>query len=249
MLTVGRVDEEGLWVNFKAAGWIDPDDVVPAARAVDHFTGRVDRNASDAEAYLGRGRALAAHDRWDDASADLDQAVELAPQHPAGYLARAYVRTRQRRYDDALADYAEVIRLDPLEAQAYRLRAGVYVEMKNYRQAVDDYNLAARLFPNDAALNNDRAWLLATCPDVTYRNGEQAVKDASLACELSGWQVHNRLGTLAASYAEFGDFAQAVKWQQQCVALSPRRFQPAQRARLQLYESGKPYREYPGVWK
>jgi len=249
LLTVGRVGDEGLWVNFKTAGWIDPGYVVPAAQAVSFFSDRIDRDSTDAEAYFGRGRTLASQEKWDQASTDLDRAVELAPQRPAAYLARAYVRTRQRRYDDALVDYAQVIRLDPLEAQAYRLRAGVHVEIKNYQQAVADYNLTARLFPNNAALNNDRAWLLTTCPDETYRNGEQAVKDATLACELSGWHVYNRLGTLAAAHAEVGDFSQAVKRQQECLALAPERFQRSQRARLRLYESCKPYCEFPGVWK
>lgn len=249
LFTIGRVGEQGLWVNFKNAGWIDPAHVVPATQAAAYFSERIRSDPSDAEAYFGRGRALAAHDQWDPASRDLDKAIELVPQQSGYYLARAYVRTRQRRYDEALKDFAEASRIDPLNAQAYRLRAGVHVEMKNYPQAIADYNLAARLFPNDAALNNDRAWLLATCPDEAYRNGEQAVKDATLACELSDWSVSNRLGTLAAAYAESGDFDQAVQWQQKCLELSSQRFQSAQRARLKLFEAGKPYREYPGVWK
>jgi tetratricopeptide (TPR) repeat protein len=249
VLVVGRVGDEGLWVNFKAAGWIDPAHVAPVDAAHRHFAERVTKDGADAEALFGRGRARMAREKWSAAIADFNEAARLAPDRPAYYLARAYALTRQKRYDEALADYDYVVQLDPLDAQAYRLRAGVHVERERYADAIKDYNLASRLFPNDAALNNDRAWLLATCPDDTFRNGAQAVTDATLACELSGWQVYNRLGTLAAAYAEAGDFEQAVRWQRKCLELSPPRYRQAQQSRLRLYQSGKPYREFAGVWK
>lgn len=248
-LVVGRVGEEGLWVNFKAAGWIDPSHVVPLGDAEELFGDRLQKNRDDAEAHYGHARAKMAQEKWTDAILSLNEATRLDPKRSEFFVTRGHVLTRQRRYDEALADFNYAIQIDPLNAQAYRLRAGVNVEREKYADAVGDYNAAARLFPNDGALNNDRAWLLATCPDATYRNGEQAVKDATLACESCAWQVYNRLGSLAAAYAESGDFEQAVKWQQKCIEICPAQRKQAQHSRLRLYQAGKAYREFAGVWK
>ena len=51
------------------------------------------------------------------------------------------------------------------------------------------------------------------------------------------------LDTLAAAYAEAGEFGKAVEWQQKAVAMAPENVKPDFRARLELYEAGKPYRQ------
>ncbi|MGC3967746.1 MAG: hypothetical protein QM775_10350 [Pirellulales bacterium] len=249
VLTVGAVEADALWVSAKAAGWISPEHVRLLADAERVFNDRLHDDAKDGEALYARGRIHLANERWQAAVNDLTAALMNSTPSAPVYLARIAAFTRLRRFDEALADCADAMRVDPLDHQAYRMRAGIHCEQRNYRDAVADYNLAARLFPQDGALNNDRAWLLATCPDETYRNGEQAVRDAKLACERCGWKLHNRVGTLAAAYAEAGDFDEAVRWQEKAVALTPESRRQAARSRLKLYEAGKPYRELAGLWK
>jgi tetratricopeptide (TPR) repeat protein len=248
-LVVGRQSTNGLWVNFRVAGWIDPDDVVALKDATGLFDRLAQEQREKAEVFYGRGRVQQALERWDQAIADYTEAIRLAPEIAAHYEARGYARSRKRDFDGAVEDYNKAIELDPLSVQTYRLRAGLHADRGEYADAIADYNRAVRLNPNDQALINDRAWMLATCPDATYRNGEQAVADATRACELGQWDVFNRLGTLAASYAEKGDFESAVKWQRECLKLSPQRYRQAQMSRLRLYEAGKPYREVAGTWK
>ena len=93
----------------------------------------------------------------------------------------------------------------------------------------------------------NRAWLWATCPAAKYRDGKRAVASATRACELRGWKDPYGLDTLAAAYAEAGDFAKAVVYQR--VANDLYQGEQARRKgeeRLALYKEGKPYREEPG---
>lgn len=93
--------------------------------------------------------------------------------------------------------------------------------------------------------HNHLAWLLATCPKDAFRNGAKAVEHARRAAVLSNWKDPGVLDSLAAAYAEAGDFDSAVKWQNQ--ALSFADYEKAVgdegRARLQLYIEHKPYRD------
>jgi len=87
------------------------------------------------------------------------------------------------------------------------------------------------------------AWLRATCPDQHGRDGKGAVESATKACELSAWRNPNHLATLAAAYAEAGDFANAVKWEQQAIELAPKDLVSELRLVLELYTAHKPRRQ------
>ena len=49
--------------------------------------------------------------------------------------------------------------------------------------------------------------MLATSPDAKLRNGRRAIELATRACELTKYKAAYILSTLAAAYAETGDFA------------------------------------------
>jgi hypothetical protein len=85
---------------------------------------------------------------------------------------------------------------------------------------------------------------LATCPEATYRNGGEAVKLASRACDLSRSNDESLCSTLAAAYAEAGQFEHAITWQQKALEVAPPESQAAERARMLLesYQNGVPCR-------
>ena len=120
--------------------------------------------------------------------------------------------------------------------------------MGEYEKALADYAEAIRLDPKLAKAFNRRAWLWATCPDIKYRDGKPAVKSATFACELTGWNDAISLGTLAAAYAECGDFDAAASYQEKALKLysGQAELQDGQK-RLEMYQAKMPFHEQPTV--
>ncbi len=127
------------------------------------------------------------------------------------------------------------------EAQQYQF----FVNSGDYSAALQQMNAALDANPEDANSHNNKAWLLCTCPVEELRDGMLAIVHAKQACDLTDYKNEMFLDTLAAAYAETGDFDEAVRWQQETIAMQQPgdySFQEYQ-DRLKLYQSGQPYRE------
>ena len=145
----------------------------------------------------------------------------------------------------AIKDFSETIRLDPKFARAFDSRGTTYYSKRDYHSAIVDFSETIRLSPTAISANNNLAWLLAACPREKLRDGKRAVELATKACELTEWKNAEMLATLAAAYAERGDFDEAVKWQKKAIELgnASKEFVAKERQRLKLFEDGKPYRD------
>jgi hypothetical protein len=93
-------------------------------------------------------------------------------------------------------------------------------EIAAYRQAVS-------LQPGSSVALNNLAFLLATAPDPTLRDGVEAVKYAQQACLLTGYSNAATLSTLAAAYAEAGRFDEAVASTEKACKVAADQTQPA----------------------
>jgi tetratricopeptide (TPR) repeat protein len=143
--------------------------------------------------------------------------------------------------DQAIADYDAALALDPANGGIYHARALALTAKGTYNKAIADYAASVRLNPDRADYWNSAAWLLATCPQKEQRNGRQAIAHAKKACELSSWREASYLDTLAAAYAEDGQFEEAIRWQKQALQLAPEASQRDMRSRMELFQKGKPY--------
>ena len=112
----------------------------------------------------------------------------------------------------AIESLSKAIDQDPDDADAFRLRADAYLSTGKHAEAINDFEHVLPQAEKDSNLLNNFAWVLATSPDDKLRDGERAVKLATEACELTGYETPHILSTLAAAYAESGDFENAKKW-------------------------------------
>jgi serine/threonine protein kinase/tetratricopeptide (TPR) repeat protein len=159
-----------------------------------------------------------------------------------------------RSYGNAIHEYTEALNVNPnytrnpMYALVFKKRGDVHCALKEYESAIQDYTAAMRicstqLGPMRAIMLDRRAWLRATCPDSRFRNGEQAIDDATRACELARWENASFLSTLAAAHAETNDFTKAVQIQERASSLAKETDQAEFRSRLELYQTKRPYRE------
>jgi tetratricopeptide (TPR) repeat protein len=165
--------------------------------------------------------------------------------HAVGNIERGFAWISKKQYDKAIAEFNDAIRLEPGISDAYVHRGFAWSSIREYGKAIADYNRAIELDPQSAAAHNDRAWLLSTCPVPGYRDADKALESAIWACALSEWKQAHAIGTLAAAYAEASDFASAVKCQSKAIRLAPELERQDFRARLELYQRQKAYRQGP----
>lgn len=174
---------------------------------------------NDALAHMHRADSLQLTKHWDAAIEAATTAIQLDPGLAIAYHVRGRAYIGKKEYGKAARDFSESDRLDRNHAQYVYDRAELFNAKGDYKSALTELREMISRFPRSAYTHNALAWFLATCPDAAYRNGPEAVEHAQSACELSQWKDASNIDTLAAAYAEAGNFEQAVKYATQAVNL------------------------------
>ena len=195
-------------------------------------------------AYNNRGIAQGKLRQHDAALADFEISLNLDPAYADALHNRAVEFARFGQLREALEDLSAAINLKP-HADFYRSRGVVHENLGFFAQAIDDYSQAAKMDPDDFASRNSMAWILATAPKADLRKGKRAVQAAQEALNLQDSPSHR--DTLAAAYAEAGDFSSAVEIQKEAIGMlrdlgAKDAVQDFER-RLSLYQQGQPYRQ------
>ena len=187
-------------------------------------------------------------DQLDEALADFAAAIEGDPSNPVNYYNRGVIYATGGRIEEALAEYESAERADPTYRPIYRARSRVYLLLNQPGNALGDLNKAIELNAKDIESKAARAWILSTSDSDTLRNGEQAIQDARDVIDV--YDNPDIRDTLAAAYAETGNFERAIEEIGRARDMLIDDGQTTQvielDARLALYKKGLPYRENSG---
>ena len=235
---------------------LTPDDlglVLMRAR-LNHVAGRYDLAQQDVdrvlEQHAGSQRAielrsaiLAARGLYAEAARDVEQLLKEDPDNVLLQLQLAIYLNAGNQSRRAIEVFSRVLTLDPQNSLALRGRADAYLNVGEHRQAVADYEVVVKLSEADSGVHNNFAWVLATSTEDGIRDGKRALEMGLKACELTEYQQAHILSTLAAAYAESGDFDNAVKWSRKSVELGDPDIQEQLQQELESYRQKKPWRE------
>jgi tetratricopeptide (TPR) repeat protein len=168
------------------------------------------------------------------------------PLDPDANAQRGELRRRQGRLAEAAEHFRKALSRRADDASVHFKLGTVLQATGSHAEAADHFRRAIELNPESAARNN-LAWLRATANDATLRNGAEAVRLAEALRESGEAARPELLDTLAAAYAEAGDFTRATETARAAADAADKASNPklaAQiRQRLTLYEKKQPYRE------
>jgi tetratricopeptide (TPR) repeat protein len=188
------------------------------------------------------------------AIADYDEALRLEPHNAEIYVCRGIEWEKDAEAalvepETAMADFDQAVALDPKCGSAYIARARIWKRRRQFGEVVRNFTALIENVPDASDGHRYLARILATCNDAKTRDGQRALAEATRACDLTQWKDPDCLDTLAAAYAEAGDFPGAIKWQIKAIeSLPPTRLRSYDqdvdfKGRLALYQSRKSCRE------
>ena len=196
------------------------------------------------EALRLRAIVLVDLENFDEALAMLEKLRERNPNDAQTLLQMAAIYGAEKKYDKAVELYSTLLADHPNEAVILRGRADALLNLGNCAAAIADYEKLMQTSPADPGNLNNLAWVLATAPESSIRNGARALVLAKLACELSAYKTDYILSTLAAANAETGNFDEAVKWAKKAAELSDQNLAKATKAnRAALKEVAEEYKK------
>jgi protein O-mannosyl-transferase len=190
--------------------------------------------------FLGRGQV-------DEAISRFQAAVDLRPENAPAHdnLAKAFLQKGQ--VADALLHYRKLLEIQPDNAEAHNILGTVLIQQGRVREAIEQWQETLVMQPENGNAKSNLAWVFATYPEESIRNGTQAVQLAAQALQLSGGKNPIILRTLAAAYAESGRFAEAVHTAERGLELAIGQGNAGLAAELQrniaLYRTNSPLRD------
>ncbi len=144
-----------------------------------------------------------------------------------------------------MVQFLEVRKLDPQYIVGLPHPHAPLTALERFQRAATHYRRAVDRNADDAEARRRLAWLLATCPEASLRNGTEAVELARQADRLCGGRRPDVLDALAAAYAETGRFPEALATARRALALATqqdkRTLADALKNRIALYEARRAF--------
>ena len=195
------------------------------------------------QAILLRSLIHSAAKDYANAARDLKRLLRRDPKNVEIRLQLASVYSVAGQPRQAIEMFSEILNEDRGQLEALRGRGDAYLSIGAHAEAVADYDRALQIDPKESGVLNNLAWVLATSPKDDVRDGARAIAFATRACEVTQYKAPHILSTLAAGYAESGDFDTAIEWSTKAVEMGQGEMKEQLREELESYQIKKPWRE------
>jgi tetratricopeptide (TPR) repeat protein len=231
------------WNNLGAAlarqGKID--------EAIEDFSKAIELDPVLTGAEGNLGHALLSKDNVDEAIPHLKKALELGPETAELHNDLGAGLAEKGQIDEAIPQFEQALKISPNMVQAHSYLGMALVMKGEDAEGLAQWRQALKKDPDNIQVLNDAAWLLATSSDAALRNGNEATSLAEHAVELTSARKPALLGTLAAAYAEGGEFDKAIELEQRATDLAAQqgdaRLAAALGSRTALFRAKTPIRQ------
>ena len=190
--------------------------------------------------FLGQGKL-------DDAISLLQAAVALRPENSPAHENLAKALIQKGEVADALVHYQKLLELQPDNIEVHNIVGTVLVQQHRIRDGIEEWQKVLAIQPDNGNAMSNLAWVFATSPDDSLRDGAKAVQLAQEAVRISARRIPLLFRTLAAAYAETGDFSKAIQTAQEGIELANSQGNQGLATELQgnisLYQEQRPLRD------
>jgi tetratricopeptide (TPR) repeat protein len=210
----------------------------------------LDANPTSSRALMMRSMISELQNRFREAIADLETVINEFPDKTELQLHMARLLISDERPRKAISVLTSIVEADESNWEAYRTRADALLSVGKHAEAIEDYTKGLKLKPDDDGILNNLAWVLATSPFDHLRDARRSIELAKKACEETNYEMPHILSTLAAGYAEAGEFETAIKWSTMAVEKGKTELKnqiEQLEQELESYKSRKPWREMQEV--
>jgi tetratricopeptide (TPR) repeat protein len=152
---------------------------------------------------VGRGQT-------DDAITHFRHALGLRDGNAAAHYGLGLALSQQRKTDEAIEHWQKSLELQPDNLNARNNLGAALAEIGRTPEAIEQWQQTLAFDPDNGNAANNLAWVFATSPDATLRDGAKAVAYAKRATQVPGGDNPLVYRTLAAAYAENRQFAEAI---------------------------------------
>jgi tetratricopeptide (TPR) repeat protein len=215
--------------------------------AILHCERAVAMQPNDPDAQVSLGDALLAKKQIDEAIGHYQKAMAIRPDYFLAHYGVGRAFLEKGELDTAIQYCRAALLIRPDDPDCHTVLAVALDQKGQAAEAIQHYEKALQIAPQAIPALTNLAWLLATSSNEALRDGNKAVKLAGQANQLLGATNPVVLRTLAAGYAETGQFAKAIESAQAAIQLARLSGDNSLAAdvgdQLGFYRLGVPYRE------
>ena len=179
-------------------------------RAIAEARRAIELGPENFSAYQLLMKCLLESGRYNEAAAFGPEWLAVSPFDVAAHSSVAVAMAQTGDLVTAARQLGYVMMLRPNAEEALAQLHQIVLSLAKAPDGLQRLRDIAANAPDSPRMLDELAWLLATYPDSNARDGAEAVRLAERACALTDRRVPALLATLAAAYAEAGDFPRAV---------------------------------------